>query len=218
MQCGCTALVAVGAEYASYRHGREFALRFGADPSTASIWPLLVDGLLTIATVELWKRRRAGRERGRWVAWSAFVFGIGMSLLANVGAVPVRAPLQVAVAACPPVALLFAVELLNRALKQQSAETAVEPDETEAPFDGCETGTASGGLGGERALTAEQRMWTYYVEQVAVGRSPSGAELDRVAGTHNCGRRVLREWKRSGRMERTESLPDEQKGVLLTAS
>ncbi|WP_240690822.1 DUF2637 domain-containing protein, partial [Amycolatopsis sp. CFH S0078] len=79
VQCGCTDLVAVGAAYASYRHGREFALRFGADVSTASIWPLLVDGLLAIATVELWKRRRAGRERGRWVAWSAFVFGIGLS-------------------------------------------------------------------------------------------------------------------------------------------
>jgi hypothetical protein len=53
IQSACTALVAFGAAYASYRHGREFALRFGADTVTASIWPLLVDGLLTIATVEL---------------------------------------------------------------------------------------------------------------------------------------------------------------------
>lgn len=31
VQCGCTALLALGAAYASYRHGREFALRFGTD-------------------------------------------------------------------------------------------------------------------------------------------------------------------------------------------
>jgi hypothetical protein len=38
------ALVCLGAAYASYRHGREFALRFGADEITAAIWPLIVDG------------------------------------------------------------------------------------------------------------------------------------------------------------------------------
>ena len=211
VQCGCTGLVALGAAYASYRHGREFALRFGADMSTASIWPLLVDGLLTIATVELWKRRRPGGERGRWVAWSAFVFGIGLSLLANIGAAPVLSPLQVVVAACPPVALLFAVELLNRALKQRSVETGPETvssrDEIETSTGrrGTETVAAdqsvvSDGLAGDDGVTAEQQMWIYYVEQVAVGRSPSGAELDRVAGTHNYGRRVIRRWRRTGRL------------------
>ncbi|GAA3551093.1 DUF2637 domain-containing protein [Amycolatopsis ultiminotia] len=221
VQCACTGLVAVGAAYASYRHGREFALRFGADMSTASIWPLLVDGLLTIATVELWKSRRVGRERGRWVAWSAFVFGIGLSLLANVGSAPVESPLQVVVAACPPVALLFAVELLNRALKQQSVETCSEivseRDETEAALDGGEgetesvdRGVVSDGLGGDGALTAEQRMWIHYTEQSSVGRSPSGAELDRVAGTHNYGRRVLRRWRRSGRLAEVVAVSGEE--------
>lgn len=226
VQCGCTGLVALGAAYASYRHGREFALRFGADMSTASIWPLLVDGLLTIATVELWKRHQAGREHGRWVAWSAFVFGIGLSLLANVGSAPVQSPLQVVVAACPPVALLFAVELLNRALKQQSAETCPETeseqDETPLSLRDSDGGTSSStsemvldGLGREDGLTAEQHMWTYYAQQVAAGRSPSGAELDRVAGTHNYGRRVLREWKRSGRVEQVEVVSGEHEGLLM---
>jgi hypothetical protein len=83
VQCLCTALVALGAAYASYRHGRTFALRFGADPTTAAIWPLIVDGLLTIATVELWT---AGRDSGRRIAWTAFVFGICLSLVAAVAA------------------------------------------------------------------------------------------------------------------------------------
>jgi hypothetical protein len=41
VQCACTTLVALGAAYASYRHGRDFALRFGADAATAAIWPLI---------------------------------------------------------------------------------------------------------------------------------------------------------------------------------
>lgn len=70
IQCACTAVVAVGAAYASYRHGREFALRYGADGTTAAIWPLIVDGLLTLAMVELWQTGRdrnaaAGGQRGR---------------------------------------------------------------------------------------------------------------------------------------------------------
>ncbi|MFD4193129.1 hypothetical protein [Amycolatopsis thermoflava] len=36
--------MALGAAYASYRHGRECALRFGEDEATAAIWPLIVAG------------------------------------------------------------------------------------------------------------------------------------------------------------------------------
>lgn len=80
LQYACTLLVAVGAAYVSYRHGRDFALRFGADEITAAIWPLIVDGLLTTATVELWK---AGHNRaaGQWKAWLAFPLGILLSSL-----------------------------------------------------------------------------------------------------------------------------------------
>lgn len=73
------------AAYASYRHGRDFALQFGADHTTAAIWPLIVDGLLMIATVELWKPADHEHAGGRWAAWLAFVFGISLSLCANIG-------------------------------------------------------------------------------------------------------------------------------------
>jgi hypothetical protein len=105
VQCACTALVALGAAYASYRHGREFALRFGADHTTAAIWPLIVDGLLTTATVELWKPGHSRRTGGRWAAWLAFVLGICLSLCANLAAAPALSVFAVAVAACPPLAL-----------------------------------------------------------------------------------------------------------------
>lgn len=207
IQCVCTGLVALGAAYASYRHGREFALRFGADAVTASIWPLLVDGLLTIATVELWKTHRSGCQSGRWVAWLAFAFGICLSLVANVCSAPALSVLQVTVAACPPLVLLLAVELLNGALKQRSRETGSEISivvaETSRQAPETETGdeTSKGVVSvsqlsaGASERTAEHRMWEYYVSEQASGRTPTGAELDRVVGTHNYGRRVLRKWR-----------------------
>ncbi|GAA5115280.1 DUF2637 domain-containing protein [Haloechinothrix salitolerans] len=200
VQCACTALVALGAAYASYRHGREFALRFGADEATAAIWPLIVDGILTTATVELWKTSHGRRAGGRWAAWLSFVFGICLSLCANVAAAPELSVFAVAVAACPPLALLLAVELLNRALKRHRAETASETGET-----GDETAPAVHlAVVPDEARpvepTAEQRMWAYYVTERAKGRTPTGAELDRAAGTNNYGRRVLRRWAETGRI------------------
>jgi len=138
----------MGAAYASYRHGQEFASRYGADPTTAAIWPLIVDGVLTAATVELWETtapsphpsnptgasaaHAAKSGGGRWAAWLAFLFGIGLSLCANIAAAPEMKALAVVVATCPPFALLLAVELLNRALKRHRAETAVTVGETTA--------------------------------------------------------------------------------------
>jgi hypothetical protein len=43
--------------------------------------------------------------------------------------------------------------------------------------------------------TAERQMWEYHVGERARGRTPTGAELDRVVGTHNYGRRILRKWR-----------------------
>jgi hypothetical protein len=207
VQCACTALVALGAAYASYRHGQEFGSRFGADQTTAAIWPLIVDGLLTSATVELWKtgHRRGG---GRWAAWLAFVFGICLSLCANVAAAPELNVFAVAVAACPPQALLLAVELLNRALKRHRAET---PSETNTETgETAETVKETGRVVRLAVVpeqsrppaepAAEQRMWAYYVTERSKGRTPTGAELDRIAGTNNYGRRLLRQWRRQGRI------------------
>ncbi|MFC0432554.1 DUF2637 domain-containing protein [Kutzneria buriramensis] len=203
VQCVCTALVALGAAYASYRHGRDFALRFGADETTAAIWPLIVDGLLTMATVELWKTNHGHQTTGRWAAWLAFAFGIVLSLCANIASAPELNVFAIAVAACPPLALLLAVELLNRALKRHRFETTSETTaETE---DMEEIKRETGQVVRLAAVsepsrppaepTAEQRMWAYYVAERSKGRMPTGAELDRIAGTNNYGRKVLRRWR-----------------------
>jgi hypothetical protein len=87
-----------------------------------------------MATIELWKagHRRAGR---RWKAWLSFALGIGLSLCANIASAPALNAFSIAVAACPPLALLL-VELLNQALRRRRTETAIgtvpesdEPDQ-----------------------------------------------------------------------------------------
>jgi hypothetical protein len=204
VQCACVTLVFLGAAYASYRHGHDFAVRYGADPMTADLWPLIVDGMMTTATVELWKTHHGtARATGRWAAWVAFGFGVSLSLCANVAAAPKLSVFAVAVAACPPLALLLSVELLNSALKQHRAETG--------------TRTVAGSTMPDRrtvdqrrkvTLTAEQQMWAYYQAERAEGRIPTGAELDRVAGTNNYGRRVLRKWRDTGALDCDDGGPD----------
>ncbi|MDT8912038.1 DUF2637 domain-containing protein [Amycolatopsis sp. PS_44_ISF1] len=185
----CTGLVALGATHASYRHGREFALRFDADASTAAIWPSVVDGMLTIATVELW-RNQVQQADGQWTAWFAFGFGISLSLLANIGSTAELSAFGVTMAACPPLALLLALELLNRALKRRESETCSETSTQRG-------GPVRAGLGeseideaGKTALdlvqalslagqeAAEQRRWAHYEKEAAAGRCSTGAELD----------------------------------------
>jgi hypothetical protein len=73
VQATCTLVVALGAAYASYRHGQAFALRFGADATTAAIWPLIVEGLLMIATVELWNPKPPTNPRLRARATSPII-------------------------------------------------------------------------------------------------------------------------------------------------
>lgn len=51
--------------------------------------------------------------------------------------------------------------------------------------------------------TAEKRRWAYYMAERVKGRTPNGAELDRVEGTNNYGRKVLRRWRQVGHLPPT---------------
>lgn len=43
-------------------------------------------------------------------------------------------------------------------------------------------------------------MWAHFQREQARGRTPTGAERDRLAGTNNYGRTVLRQWRNEGRI------------------
>lgn len=108
----CALTVAGVAAYASYVHQRTFALQGGADPISASLWPLSVDGLLLLATTTLLRQTRTGTHRAHRLVWLSFLLGIAVSLAANIAAAPTLQWKPVLVAGWPPIALLLSVELL----------------------------------------------------------------------------------------------------------
>jgi hypothetical protein len=216
----CALLVASVAAYASYEHQRQFALDGGADETGARLWPLSVDGIVLLATVGLLRLDHRSARRNRWALWAAFGFGIAVSLAANIAAAPSLGWQPVLVAGWPPVALLLAVELLAHhrasvppAPADESDQPATEPafaptldltgmtetGET-APSSGETIALAARPDSDRKGPTAEEIMWAHYQRERAAGRTPTGAELDRVANTNNYGRSVLARWRRTGRL------------------
>ena len=200
-------VVAAVAAYASYQHQRGFALHGGADAASARLWPLSVDGLLVLATAGLLKSRHHTTRRVRLAAWLAFGLGIGVSLAANIASAPTLTWQPVLVAGWPPVALLLAVELLAHQPRHRERIETENADErgteTEAVISLAPIREEPGP---DRKPIAEDVMWTHYQQEIVRGRIPTGAELDRVAGTNNFGRAVLRRWRQTGRIPDTTVL------------
>jgi hypothetical protein len=194
---GCALIVAGVAAYGSYEHQRDFALHGGADPTTAVLWPLSVDGLLLLATVGLLTSGHQAGRRVRLAVWLSFLLGIAVSLAANIAAAPTLAWQPVLVAGWPPVALLLAAELLThhpRQRDQTETRPATSPREPDRATQHAVTANEVA------KPSAEQAMWEHFVREQTRGRTPTGAELDRVAGTNNYGRTVLRRWRNQGRI------------------
>jgi hypothetical protein len=199
----CSALLVAGvAAYSSYEHQRRFAAIGGAEATTARLWPLSVDGLVLLASIGLLRAGPHATRRSRFTLWLAFGLGIVVSLATNIAAAPALRWQPVLVAGWPPIALLLAVETLAH---HPNPEPHSSPDLRDSADHGhgvpARTSARPGSLNAApsaSAGTAEQRMWEHYQRQRATGRTPTGAELDRIAGT-NYGRAVLARWRRTGR-------------------
>jgi hypothetical protein len=229
---GCALVVAAVAAYSSYAHQRHFALVGGADQISAALWPLSVDGLVVLASLGLVRAQSSTTTRARLALWGAFLLGVAVSLAANIAAAPVLSWQPVLVAGWPPLALLLAVELVVHSRNQDQTDTVHTQPETTPAEQEPETGTigaiesaqtateaeteaapetnrrTSGPAAARRPRrmgnpSAEAVMWAHFEIQRKAGRTPSGAELDRVAGTNNYGRAVLARWRDSGRIPAT---------------
>jgi hypothetical protein len=194
---GCALIVAAVAAYGSYQHQRAFALNGGADPISAVLWPLSVDGLLLLSTVGLLKSGPQASRRVRLSVWLSFLLGIGVSLAANIAAAPTLAWQPVLVAGWPPVALLLAAELLTHHPQSRERTKTQQAAPKQQPDRETQLGVAQQQ---DPKPPAEQAMWEHYLGEQARGRTPTGAELDRIAGTNNYGRTVLRRWRQQGRV------------------
>ncbi|OZD03906.1 hypothetical protein CH275_16070 [Rhodococcus sp. 06-235-1A] len=117
-----TTLIALGAFWLSFTALRDLADRSGVPTSQSWVWPLIVDGLVLVATVAV-----VALDEHRWYAWSLLATGAAISLAGNTlhatytGDLPLA--VRILVAAVPPLSLL-AVTHLTYLLFTRSAPTA----------------------------------------------------------------------------------------------
>lgn len=109
-----TVFIAAGAFWLSFTALADLAARSGVGGSQAWAWPLIVDGIIVVATVAV--VALAG-QRSAWYPWALLLGGAAVSVTANAIHAVVAADADVpgvlaaAVAAVPPVVLLAITHL-----------------------------------------------------------------------------------------------------------
>ena len=141
-----TVLIALGAFWLSFTALADLARRSGVDEGQAWAWPLIVDGIIVVATVSV--VALAG-QRSAWYPWALLAAGAIVSVTANALHAVVAADADVpgvlaaSVAAVPPLVLLAITHLtviLTRPLPATEANTsAVREDTTPAEHPADET-------------------------------------------------------------------------------
>lgn len=139
-----TVLIGGGAFWLSFVALADLAVRSGIDAGQAWIWPLLVDGLIVVATVAV---VALDGHRSAWYPWALLIAGAGMSVTANAAhaivaaTASVPALLAAIVATVPPLVLLASTHLtvvLTRSTKTTTAERpAAEPPVTAPALTGA---------------------------------------------------------------------------------
>lgn len=143
-----TVFIAAGAFWLSFTALADLARRSGIEAGQAWAWPLIVDGIIVVATVAV--VALAGQRRPTWYPWTLLAVGAIVSVTANAihavisadGDVP--GVLAASVAAVPPLVLLAITHLtvvLTRpaptqeatAVEHRAPEPGLEPSHGEAP-------------------------------------------------------------------------------------
>ncbi|MCI2264842.1 DUF2637 domain-containing protein [Sediminivirga luteola] len=129
-----TVFIAGGAFWLSFTALADLAARSGVGGSQAWAWPLIVDGIIVVATVAV--VALAG-QRSAWYPWALLIGGAAVSVTANAIHAVVAADADVpgvlaaAVAAVPPVVLLAITHLTVILTRPQlAAEVPASSDES----------------------------------------------------------------------------------------
>ncbi|GAB2562285.1 DUF2637 domain-containing protein [Leucobacter ruminantium] len=131
-----TVLIAAGAFWLSFTALADLARRSGIAAGQAWAWPLIVDGIIVVATVAV--VALAG-SRVAWYPWMLLICGAGLSVTANsihaivAADADVPAVLAACVAAVPPLVLLAITHLTVILTRRQPHEdtTAAREDAAE---------------------------------------------------------------------------------------
>lgn len=141
-----TVFIAAGAFWLSFTSLADLAQRSGIDTGEAWAWPLIVDGIIVVATVAV---VALGGTRVAWYPWALLIGGALVSVTANalhaVVAADATVPggLAACVAAVPPVVLLaithLTVVLTRPATIGRSAPEPASPPATRTANDALPT-------------------------------------------------------------------------------
>ncbi|EYT53029.1 excisionase [Leucobacter sp. UCD-THU] len=129
--CG-TVFIAIGAFWLSFTSLADLAHRSGIGAGQAWAWPLIVDGIIVVATVAV--VALAG-SRAAWYPWALLIGGAIVSVTANAIHAVIAADADVpsilagAVAAVPPVVLLAITHLTVILARANSATTTSQSAE-----------------------------------------------------------------------------------------
>ncbi|TDP91357.1 Homeodomain-like domain-containing protein [Leucobacter luti] len=135
-----TVFIAVGAFWLSFTALADLARRSGIDAGQAWAWPLIVDGIIVVATVAV--VALASQSRPTWYPWTLLAAGAVVSVTANAihaiiaADTDVPAVLAASVAAIPPLVLLSITHLtviLTRPTTPDADVIEEIPAETVAP-------------------------------------------------------------------------------------
>lgn len=143
-----TMLIGAGAFWLSFVALADLAMRSGIARGQSWIWPLLVDGLIVVATVAV---VALDGRRAAWYPWTLLIGGAGVSVTANAAHAILAADLTVpallaaVVAAIPPLVLLAATHLTVVLTRPADHDTEPAPAVlVEAPvLDAAETAEAA---------------------------------------------------------------------------
>ncbi|SER92560.1 Homeodomain-like domain-containing protein [Propionibacterium cyclohexanicum] len=172
-----TVLIAAGAFWLSFTALADLARRSGVNAGQAWAWPVIVDGLIVVATVAV--VALAG-QRTAWYPWGLLAGGALISVTANALHAVVAADadmpgvLAACVAAVPPLVLLASTHLTVVLVRSQHstpvAELALEPADS-AVSDAAEARDPMG----RRGVAARLRVEGWSNKQIArhLGVAPS---------------------------------------------
>lgn len=129
-----TVLIAAGAFWLSFTALADLARRSGVDAGQAWAWPVIVDGLIVVATVAV--VALAG-QKAAWYPWTLLAGGALISVTANALHAVVAADADVpgvlaaCVAAVPPLVLLASTHLTVVLVRSRSAGPPAESEDVE---------------------------------------------------------------------------------------
>ena len=130
-----TVFIAAGAFWLSFTALADLARRSGIDAGQAWAWPLIVDGIIVVATVAV--VALAGQRRPTWYPWTLLAAGAVVSVTANAIHAIIAADMDVpsllaaSVAAIPPLVLLAITHLtviLTRPITSDTEASETLPD------------------------------------------------------------------------------------------